>query len=223
MEVSCLHRRLLIVGAGGFGREMYSFAERHPDCGKAWSLAGFLDDSITEMPIGHPGPVVGTISGYTPHPNDVFVTGIGSPVGRRKSTDLLRQKGAKFIRFVHPTALVGRNVVLGEGVVLMAHVNLTCDIQVGDFTVFLSLSGAGHDAQIGSYCQVSSGCDLMGGVVLGDEVLLGSGARVLPRVKVANNAIIGAGSVVLSRVAAGETVFGSPARRLVLRPDLTKS
>lgn len=216
-------KRLLIVGAGGFGREMYSFAERHPDCGKVWSLGGFLDDTISHLPSGHPGPVVGSIAGYVAHPDDVLVTGIGSPSGRRKCMELLRQKGARFLRFIHPTALVGRNVVLGEGVVLLANVNLTCDIRVGDFSVFLSLSGAGHDAQIGSYCQVSSGCDLMGGIVLGDEVLLGSGARILPRVKVGNNAIIGTGSVVVSRVAAGETVFGNPARRLVVRADPLKS
>jgi sugar O-acyltransferase (sialic acid O-acetyltransferase NeuD family) len=186
-------------------------------------MGGFIDDSITSLPGGHPGPVVGSITGYTPRSDDLLVTGIGSPAGRRKCAELLREKGARFANFIHPTALIGRNVVLGEGVVLLAHVNLTCDIRVGDFTVFLSLSGAGHDAQIGSYCQVSSGCDLMGGVVLGDEVMLGSGARILPRVKVGHRAVIGTGSVVLSRVADDETVFGSPARRLVLRADRSKS
>lgn len=211
-------RNLLIVGGGGLGRELYSFAERHPDNGQAWILGGFLDDSPRELPGAHPGRIVGSISGYQPSKVDLLLNGIGSPVGRKHCVLALKARGAEFISFRHPSALVGRNVLLGEGVVLLAHVNLTCDIEVGAHTVFLSGSGAGHDSRIGAYCQISGGCDIMGHVTIGEGVLLGSGARLLPRVKVGDYATVGTGSVVITRVAPYETVFGNPARRLVMKP-----
>ncbi len=42
-------KKLLIVGAGGFGRELYVWASQHPDCGRAWTLAGFLDDNADAL------------------------------------------------------------------------------------------------------------------------------------------------------------------------------
>src|SRR5205085_2452144 len=101
--------------------------------------------------------------------------------------------------FVHPSALIGRNVRLGEGVVLLANTNLTCDMQVGDFTIFLTASGGGHDVIVDDCCQISSGCDIMGQARLGKCVMMGSGARVLPKVQVGDDAVIGSGSVVVHR------------------------
>lgn len=217
MGDSCLPDRLLILGAGGLGREIFSFAERHPDAGSRWIIGGFLDDDVMKrLPGEHPATIVGSIAEYQPSPTDILVNAIGNPVVRERCCTMLKARGAKFLTFVHATALVGRNVHLGEGVVLLANVNLTCDISVGDHTIFLTQSGAGHDSVVGKYCQISSGCDIMGGAKLGDRVLLGSGARVLPRVVVGNDAIVGAGSVAIRSVLARETVFGAPARRLVL-------
>lgn len=211
--------RVLIVGAGGLGREMYSFAERHPDCGVRWILEGFLDDNPAALAgRGHPAKVVGSIQDYQPQPGEILLHGLGSPSARAQCVTLLSARGARFLTLVHPTAQIGRNVHLGEGVVLLAWVVLTCDIEVGDHTVFLSFSGSGHDARIGDCCQISCGCDIMGFVRLGSRVLMGSGARVLPKIEVGDDAIVGSGSVVMNRVKPGTTVFGQPARP-VARPQ----
>lgn len=218
MEGIPLPKNLLIIGAGGLGRELYSFAERHPDCGTKWILKGFLDDDFNALNgFEHPAQVVGAVHDYRPRPEDILLVGIGQPATRFSLCLSLRERGAKFLTFVHPSALVGRNVRLGDGVVLLANTNLTCDMQVGDFTIFLTGSGGGHDAFIGDCCQISSGCDIMGRARLGKCVLMGSGSRVLPNVPVGDNAVIGSGSVVIRRVAAGETVFGIPAKSLFRR------
>jgi len=210
-----LLEQVLIIGAGGLGREMYSFAERHPDCGVRWTLGGFLDDDPVALAgSGHPAGVVGSIKEYQSRPGQILLHGLGSPAARAQCVALLAARGARFLTLVHPTAQVGRNVHLGEGVVLLAWVVLTCDIEVGAHTVFLSFSGAGHDARIGGCCQISGGCDIMGYVRIGSRVLMGSGAMVLPKVEVGDDAIVGSGSVVMNRVKPGTTVFGQPARPL---------
>lgn len=38
-------KRLSLVGAGGFARELYSIVQRAPAHGREWSIAGFLDDT----------------------------------------------------------------------------------------------------------------------------------------------------------------------------------
>jgi sugar O-acyltransferase (sialic acid O-acetyltransferase NeuD family) len=211
-----LHERVLILGAGGLGREMFSFAERHPECGSKWVLGGFLDDNPNALAnSGHPAPIIGSIKDYRPKPGDILLHGLGNPKFRARVVAELSGRGARFMTFIHPTAQVGRNVRLGEGVVLLAWVVLTCDIQIGAHTVFLSFSGAGHDSQTGECCQISGGCDIMGYVKLGSRVLMGSGSRILPKVQVGDDSIVGAGSVVMLRVKPGSSVFGQPAKPLL--------
>jgi acetyltransferase-like isoleucine patch superfamily enzyme len=72
----------------------------------------------------------------------------------------------------------------------------------------------GHDARIGSYCQLSSYSDVTGHVQLADEVFMGSHASILPSVSVGDRAVVGAGSVVISKVKPGTTVMGVPAKPL---------
>ena len=67
--------KLLIVGAGGFGREMHAWARQHPDHGRVWTFGAFLDDNPiegiginhTEIPVrpAHYARVVGQIAHIT--------------------------------------------------------------------------------------------------------------------------------------------------------------
>jgi acetyltransferase-like isoleucine patch superfamily enzyme len=91
---------------------------------------------------------------------------------------------------------------------------LTTDISVGDHTSLNIRCSIGHDASIGSFCQLSSYSDVTGGVTLEDDVFLGSHASILPGVVVAKGATIGAGSIAISKVRSGTTVMGVPARVL---------
>ena len=41
--------KLIIVGAGGFGREVLQWALQSNDYGKKWEIAGFLDDNLNKL------------------------------------------------------------------------------------------------------------------------------------------------------------------------------
>jgi sugar O-acyltransferase (sialic acid O-acetyltransferase NeuD family) len=205
--------RLYIVGAGGFGREIYGWAR---DCTDLWDGArfvGFLDDSADALDgFGLEHGVVASISDYTPQAGDALICGIGSVEAKQRVCRALCERGARFLTLVHPSAIVGRAVSLGEGVVLCPRVTLTCDITVGSMAMINCHSSAGHDVSIGAWATISAHCDLTGGTSVGDGAFLGSGARVLPGKKVGAGATVGAGSVVIRDVAGGERVFGNPAR-----------
>lgn len=203
---------LYIVGAGGFGREVYKWlldTGNSPD----WQFCGFLDDNSKALKeLYYDKGVVAPVTGFVVQPWQLFVCGIGEVSTKLKLCKPLLEQGAQFQTVVHPTAVVGKNVQLGQGVVLCPGVVLTCDVKVGEMVMINCCSSVGHDATIGNWCTISAQCDLTGYTELGQGVFMGSGARVIPGKFVGDHAVVGAGSVVIQSVAAGQKVFGNPAR-----------
>jgi sugar O-acyltransferase (sialic acid O-acetyltransferase NeuD family) len=206
-------KRLLIVGAGGFGREVAAWADCAIDAD--WRLEGFLDpypnalDGRDDRP-----PVVGDPATYAPGHDDVFACCMGDPAVRRSAVAKLVAQGATFVALVHPTAFVGPGCEIGVGSILCQQVVLTADVVLGDFVIINVTSTVGHDARIGDYTTLSAHCDVTGRAAIGSDVFMGTHAAVLPFATVGNGATVGASSVVLRRVEAGTTVFGVPARRV---------
>lgn len=206
-------KKLIIVGAGGFGREVYNWALADADCGREWEIAGFLDDNLAALDkFDYPAKIIGTIAGHQPSADEVFICAIGSPTIKRKVCELLLERSAAFVTLIHPDAVVGLNVTIGQGVVVCPNAVITCDISIGDFVVVNCHSSIGHDVKVGDWTTLSGHCDVTGQAELGEMVFLGSGARILPLKKVGARATVGAGSVVISHVSADTKVFGNPAR-----------
>lgn len=206
-------KRLIIVGAGGFGREVYAWAKDHPDCGKLWGPTGFLDDNPSALDgFDYPVEVLGSIDSYQVGDYDVFLCAIGAPEVKRNVVERMLAKGAAFISLIHPHAVLGENVSIEEGVIVCPGVVVTCDVSIGRFAVVNCLSSLGHDVRVGDWVTISGHCDVTGQCRIGDSSFLGSGARILPGKSVGSDALVGAGSVVLKSVGDGQRVFGNPAR-----------
>lgn len=209
-------KRILIVGAGGFGREVYNWIkdsqENYPD----WKVVGFLDDNLSALEgYNYEACIVSTISDYQPQEDEYLVMAIGSPKIKNKLVNSLEHKGAMFETFIHKTAIIGKNVKIGRGSVLCPNSIITCDVIIGDFVTINCGSGTGHDATIGDYSTLSGQVDITGFVKIGQGVTIGSNACVLPGVSVGDDSVIGAGSVVIRNVKQGSTVFGNPAKRII--------
>jgi sugar O-acyltransferase (sialic acid O-acetyltransferase NeuD family) len=206
-------KRLLIAGAGGFGREVYAWAKAHPDCGCQWEIAGFLDDNANALDgLRHPGAIVGSVTAHMPSADEVFLCAIGAPAIKRAVCEKLLKRSAEFISLVHPTAILGANVAYGRGVIFCPYTVVTCDVVIGDFVAINCHSSVGHDVRIADWVTLSGHCDVTGQTQLGEGAFLGSGARILPLKRIGAGALVGAGSVVISHVPAGAKVFGNPAR-----------
>lgn len=208
-------KRLLIVGAGGFGREVYTWAG-HAACEAAdWGVAGFLDSNPAALDgFELECPILADPRGYLPRSDEVLICAIGDPATRLQLCRDLKARGARFVNLIHPTAVLGNRVRLGEGTILCPYSVVTTNVSLGDYVVLNLHATVGHDAVLGDGCTLSCHCDVTGGARLGEGVLLGSRASVLPGATVGDYAKVGAGSVVLRTVHAYTTVMGVPAKTL---------
>ena len=209
-----MEQRLILVGAGGFGRELINWSWDIEARGGS-AFAGYLDINVDVLAgSAYALPWLGTPDDYVPRAEDRFVVAIGDPAGKRKVVAGLRERGARFASLIHPTAVVARTATLGEGVVLCPHSLVSADARVGAFVALNATSSVGHDAVVGDYSTLSAHVDLTGNVRIGEGVFFGSGARVLPKVKVGAGARIGAGATIMRTVPDGATMFTMPAKKL---------
>lgn len=204
--------RVIVVGGGGFGRELMCWVE---DCAAAGSLpplAGFIDDKPESLP-GY-APRLGGVQDYSPAAGDLFALAIAKPSVKRKVVGLLQDRGARFTSVVHPSATIVRTATMSEGVVLCPQTMLMPDSKIDRFVTILNFSGVGHDSVVGEFTTFSSLCDVTGNVTVGVDVFVGAGARLLPGIKVGDGALIGAGATVVRSVKPGNTVYVLPPKTM---------
>ncbi|MBF1688575.1 MAG: NeuD/PglB/VioB family sugar acetyltransferase [Selenomonas sp.] len=207
-------KHLLIIGIGGFAREVFWHAHESIGYGTDWDIKGFLDGDVklaAEEYEKLSAPVLGDVVAYVPQPEDCFICAIGSPQVKEKLIQGILDKGGEFINIIHRTAIVHPTVQMGRGNILCPLVHVLDHARVGNFVTFNGRSGMGHDAEIGDYSSVMSAADITGYVRAGRRTFWGSGARAVPHSRIDDDAVIGVASVVFRHVKKGVTVFGNPA------------
>lgn len=205
---------LIIVGASGLGRELLEWIKDINEVSPKWNIKGFIDDNLLVLDgLNCEYKIIGTIQEWLPDENEVFVCGVAFPQVKYKLVDTLKKRGAKFETIIHPTTIMGDNVIIGEGTVIAPRSLLTTNVKIGSFVTLLS-SDVGHDSSIGDFSTLSGKCSINGHVTIGERVYIGNGVLVYPGKNVGDEAFVGIGSVVIGNVKKGIKIFGNPARRI---------
>ena len=197
---------LVIVGAGGHGREMFDAVR------SGWEVEGFVDDDpgVTERLEAIGSRRLGEIGWLEANPRR-YALGIGTSAARRAISGRLDAAGCEVVTVSHPGAHVGPAVRLGGGVVLYDRCTLTTNVDIGPHTHLNVGCVVQHDSVVGSFVQMSPGVFVNGDCEIGDDVFLGTGAVVTRGCRIGDGATVGAGAVVLGDVEPGSRVFGVPA------------
>ena len=204
-------KNLLIIGARGWGREVFGML---PDCqgyGTEFVVKGFLDDKVDALAkFDDYPPIIDSVEHYEPQEDDVFVCALGEPKWKRHYAQIMLDKGGKFINLVHKRASIGKNSVLGKGCIVSKDVSVSCDITIGDFVTIQRLTTIGHDAQIGDFCHISTGTMVNGETRVGEDCFVGSRSILYNCITVCRDVVIAAGSVVNRDITQSGTYAGNP-------------
>jgi sugar O-acyltransferase (sialic acid O-acetyltransferase NeuD family) len=151
-----------------------------------------------------------------------FVIGIGEGAIRRKIATHFAGK-IKFGNLIHPTATFGRGqrelLESRQGIIICAGVRFTCNVSVGDFTIFNLNATISHDCLIEEFVTISPLACILGNVRIKSGAWIGAGATINQGTNEAKrmigvNTIIGSGAVVLHDCQDHSVYAGVPARKI---------
>ncbi len=210
---------LVIVGAGGFGREALGLVRDINAVRPTFDFLGFLDDGDVDLErLGRLGARVLGTSARLADLEASYVIAIASPGSRRSIDRLARAASRRAATLRHPLASIGADVRIGDGSIVAGGVYLTTNIEVGRHSVVNLDCTVGHDAIIGDMVTIHPGVHISGAAVIEDGATLGTGCMVLPGVRVGAGSVVGAGAVVGRDVAPSVTVVGPMARQTLGSP-----
>ncbi|UYZ61455.1 acetyltransferase [Hymenobacter weizhouensis] len=214
-EASAALPRLVIVGAGGLGREVLVLARHINEAQPIWELAGFYDDQPPVPSRLHDLPYLGTTADLnaTAEPLHVVVA-VGNSRSRAAVVARLTSSQLTFATLVHPAVAcqpyqrlhIGAGCIIGQGCIL------TCDIRLGRHVLLNLGCTIGHDAILEDFCSLMPHANVGGEAHLETGVYLGTNATVINRVRVGANTIVGAGAVTIRNLPPDCTAVGVPAQ-----------
>ena len=202
--------KLIIIGASGHGKVVADIAIKM----NKWQSIAFLDDdeSIkTSMGL----EVIGrTTDAFTYKDEADFFVAIGSNTTREKIQEKLIEEGINVICLIHPSAVIGTNVEIGFGSVVMAGVVINSSSRIGNGCIINTSSSIDHDNVIENYVHISPGVNMAGTVKVGKRSWLGIGSVVSNNVNICSGCKVGAGAVVVKDITEPGTYVGVPVRRV---------
>ncbi|ARK32456.1 acetyltransferase [Halalkalibacter krulwichiae] len=205
-----MKNKLLIIGANGHGKVVADIALK---MGK-WQSIAFLDDN-ENIKVSLGIEVIGKSDEAFAYIDDcdIFV-GIGNNAIRKKLQESLELKGASIPKLIHPNSVIGEQVEVESGTVIMAGVVINCCTKIGKGCIINTGATIDHDNLIEDFVHLSPGVHLAGTVKVGKGTWLGIGSVVSNNVNITCRCIVGAGAVVVKDINQTGTYVGIPSKKI---------
>tara|TARA_B100001142_G_scaffold329241_1_gene391835 strand:+ start:3372 stop:4016 length:645 start_codon:yes stop_codon:yes gene_type:complete len=190
-----MKKPVIILGSGGHSKVLVNILKKQGT--EILGYVGPVEDSANH---DYSFKYLGNdkiIYDYSPDKIEL-VNGLGALPGKleRWSLDNVLSQDYTFSTIVDDSSIVARDVILDEGVQVMAGSIIQPGTNIGRSTIINTKSSIDHDCIIGKECHIAPGVTISGGVQIGEGVHIGTGTSIIQSIKIANNVIIGAGSVI---------------------------
>jgi sugar O-acyltransferase (sialic acid O-acetyltransferase NeuD family) len=197
--------KTLIVGAGGFAREVWTWMGE-PEC---FFYSDYKEESdhIYNNEILNPLTIKSKVDEI-----DKFYVAIGDPQIRKQLTIKFVDFGLRLGEAIIVAPLYSTKNKVGLGSIICPGVVLTTNIEIGIGVIVNINSTVGHDVGIKDFSTISPGCFISGNVQIDESVFIGTGASIREKLKIGTNSVVGMGSIVVKDVESKSIVIGNPAR-----------
>lgn len=195
-------KKLLIYGAGGNGKVCADIAKK-----TGYEDILFYDDNEDVNNLDD-YRVIHSFNEINLDEYDLF-NAIGDNKTREKTTNLINKK---MTTLIHPTAVIGEHVQIGEGSVVMAKAVINPGCKIGKGVIINTCSSLDHDDIVDDFSHISINSHLAGTVYLGKRVFVGMSSTIINNIDICNDTVIGAGATVVNTIEKAGTYVGVPAR-----------
>ncbi|PRR82849.1 acetyltransferase [Clostridium vincentii] len=207
-------KTILIIGAGGFAREVKWLIDEINKSSSQWEFMGYFDEkwNVEEKKLlGY--KVYTNIIELLDYKQKIYVVcAIGDSILRKKVIEELQVYGFKFATIIHPNVLKSDYVTFEEGCIICANNIFTTNIKVGKHVIFNLSCTTGHDVNINDYVTVFPSVSISGGVNIGAASSIGTKSAIIQGKNIGHNVTIGAGAVVITDIPDNCTAVGMPAK-----------
>lgn len=206
---------IVIIGAGGVGKETSWIIEQINNVNKKWNLLGIIDENkdIWNSKINGYKVLGGFeyLDKYKKSENKPYIiVAIANYAVKKRMVDKIKDE-FEFATIIHPDVFIHESISIGQGCIIYPGVIMTANINIGNHVIISPKCGIGHDSIINDYASLLWNVNVSGHDVIGEGVLIGSGATIIQGKKVGSGAIVGAGAVVINDVEDETTNVGVPA------------
>lgn len=220
MDEQRTEKKLLIIGAGGLGREIKWLIERINTENRKlglenkWQLEGFIDDGIEAGTLIDGLQVLGDVDWLEKLNQEISVVcAIGNALNRTLVVEKIKDKSwIHFPNLIDPSVILSNDLKIGKGNVICAGCSLTVNITIHDFSIINPGCTVGHDTVLGNAVTIYPGANVAGNVTIGDRCELGTGCHVIQGITISTETIVGAGAVVIRNLPGKCTAVGNPAK-----------
>lgn len=206
-------KNIVIIGAGGVGREVSLIIEKINKLKATWNLIGFIDDNVNNWnKVINGYPVIGGMDSLEKLPLDTYVViAIANYNAKKKIVNKIDNK-FKFATIIDPKVWIHDYMTIGEGTIIYEGAILTANIEVGNHVIISPKCGVGHDSIIKDYVSLLWNVNVSGNDVIEEGVMMGSGSTVIQGKRIEKGSTVGAGAVVIDDIDSYSTVVGVPAK-----------
>lgn len=192
---------VIIIGASGHGKVIADIIEKNGD-----NVFAYLDDDTSKS------GVIGDVSQCVKYPDKKFVIAIGNNTIRKRIAETY---SLDYYTAIHPSAVIAKDVTLGEGTVVMANAVINPSTSVGRHCIINTGAVVEHDNRLADYVHLSPNATLCGTVTVGENTHVGAGVTVRNNISITDNVIIGCGSVVIKDIKKSGIYVGVPVKELL--------
>ena len=214
-------KNIVLIGAGGVGREVSLIIQQINELEQTWNLLGFIDDNTDNWgKVINGYSVIGGIDSLEFLSNDTYIViAIANYKVKKNIVNKINNK-FKFATIVHPKVWIHDYMTVGEGTIIYEGAILTANIEIGNHVIISPKCGVGHDSIIKDYVSLLWKVNVSGNDLIEEGVMMGSGSTVIQGKKIGKGSIIGAGAVVVNDIESFSTAVGVPAK--VIKSDKSK-
>lgn len=202
---------IVIIGAGGMGRETAWLIEEINKKKNEWNLLGFLDEReelIGKVVDGY--KVLGKLNFLESLSKEVYIiVAIGNGVIRKK---IVKKVGTrKYPVLIHPNANISNRSLIEEGTIICSGAVISIDTKIGKHNIINFNSIIAHDSKLSDFVTIHVNVNISGNVEIGKLTTIGSGSSIYQGKKIGECCMVGLGSSVLKRIKDNKTALGVPA------------